>query len=202
MSRQLDMARTVQVENFMDTVYSQNGLRIFRVTDAEVQKRGVDFVTSINGNTYYVDEKFAINYYNKPLSTYSFELYTNNTVDKMGWFNSPFMETTHYALLWFNCDDTFTNFTSYDWAIINKAKLKELLCSYGYYDGIVEDFKRHWESKMPEWDNRFYEKSGRRYMNLGSGIKICQSMTLRETPINILVPKDVLIKIAEFTYHN
>lgn len=196
--RKNDIEKTQKVEKFMDKIYSHLKYDVERVTDPYLQKKGVDLIHTLeDGTKLFIDEKFAINYYNKDLHTFAFELESHNNVDNQGWFLSSNSITTHYMLLWFNCDDNFEKFSYFDIAYIPKQKIWDFLYSVGYTDKTLDDFKEYWKNPIPQYNPKFYERDKRRYYRLGNGIKIVQSMQFeRESPINIVIPKDVLIKLA------
>lgn len=196
--RKSDFEKTQKVEKFMDRIYSQLKYDVERITDPHLQKKGVDIIHTLgDGTKLFVDEKFAINYYNRDLYTYSFELASHNNVDNQGWFTSDNSITTHYMLLWFNCDDNFEKFSYFDIAYVPKQKIWNYLYSIGYTDTTLDEFRAYWESDNPKPKFGYYEKNNRRYYNLGNGIKIVQSMQFeKECPINVVIPKDILIKIA------
>ena len=205
-ARAEDERRTQLVEQFMDEVYKKNNYVIRRVTSKNLQKRGVDYVhTAEDGAQRKVDEKYAIKYYNRRLFTYSFELYTRNNPDNMGWLISPDSLTQDYALLWFRANDDFTKITEYDLCIIDKDDLFDLIYDAGYHDDLVDDFLRYWEYRQyVNPDSNYYERGEgrehRRYYKLDFGINVCQSVGLHEQPINIIVPKEELIKIAKHRF--
>lgn len=202
--RERDIKRTNIVENFTDLIYKKNGLQIKRVTDRKMQTKGVDIIHQINGETRYIDEKFAIQYYNKDLHTFAFELSSHNNYDNNGWFTSEHMITTHYAILWFKADDEFKNIYQYDLCYISKEKIKEYLKTVGYYDDILDDFNKYWEYRWyTEPDDTYYEQNGRRYKRLRNGVKIVQSMQFEvESPINVVIPRRELYKLAEYHFHS
>ena len=202
--RERDNQRTAIIEKFTDNIYKQNGFDYQRVTDRRMQTKGVDIVHKVNGITRYVDEKFAIQYYNKDLFTFAFELSSKNNKDDSGWFLSDHMITTHYAVLWFKANDDFSKIYEYDLCYIDKQKLKDYLNTVGYYDGILDDFNKYWEYRWyTNPDNTYYEKNNRRYKTLKNGVKIVQSMQFEvESPINVVIPRRELYKLAEYHFHN
>lgn len=202
-ARAEDERRTRLVEQFMDSVYEKNDYNIRRITATNLQKRGVDIVhTTKDGRQRKVDEKYAIKYYNKPLFTYSFELYSRNNPNNMGWLIMPDSLTQDYALLWFKANDDFTQITEYDLCIIDKEDLFKLIYKAGYHDNMIDEFLNYWDCRQYTQPDKNYSEKGtgrdhRRYYKLDFGISICQSMGLYEQPINIIIPKTELIKITK-----
>lgn len=205
-ARAEDERRTRIIEQFMDNIYEENGYQIQRITATNLQKRGVDIVhTEEDGTRRKVDEKYAIKYYNKPLFTYSFELYSRNNPDNMGWLISPDSLTQDYALLWFKANDNFTEIIEYDLCIIDKQDLLKLIYDAGYHDKMVGEFLKYWDYRRHIHPDKDYSEKGegreyRRYYKLDFGISLCQSVGLYEQPINIIVPKTELVKIAKHRF--
>lgn len=195
--RKQDIENTEKVEKLMDKIYKKIGFKTERITDKELQVKGVDIIRTLpNGNKHYIDEKFALNYHDKKLNSFAFELSTNNNVDRNGWFISPQSQTTHYMLLWFSSNDTFDRFFDFEICYIEKKKIFEYLSTIGYNEQTLSEFIDFW--KNPQCDSeKFYEHNNRRYMNLKDGVKIVQSLQFKkEKPINIVIPKKTLMKLC------
>lgn len=201
--RKQDIKKTMIIEKFVDKIYKENNFDIKRVVNPQLQKSGVDIIHTIDNQKRYIDEKFAINYYNKDLHTFAFELSSKNNKDESGWFTSEHMITTHYVILWFKSNDDFSDIYTYDLCYIDKQKIKQYLKSLGYYDGIEDDFKYYWEyGQYINNDNNYYTKNNRRYLKLLNGVKIVQSMQFEvECPINIVIPRTELYKLADYHFH-
>ena len=203
--RKRDVERTQIIEQFMDGIYAKNGYNAERITEVYLQKKGVDLIHMEGSEKRRVDEKYAINYYNKDLYTFSFEVYSKNNPGGVGWLLSDNMITDDYAVLWFRADDDFTRITKYDMCIIEKEAILDLVYEAGFDDGLVDDFLRYWEYiyKLRP-DDHYYEQTRngvkRRYYELDFGLKLCQSVGFSEQPINIIIPKEKLIKIATYRF--
>lgn len=205
--RQEDVRKTQILEKFMNGIYEQNGYNFERITETRLQTKGVDIIHMEGANKHRVDEKYAINYYNKDLHTFSFEIYSRNNADSKGWLVSDNMITDDYAVLWFRANEDFSVITKYDMCIIPKKAIMDLIYEAGYYDGMVTDFLRYWDYiyKLKP-DSFYYEKgegkSHRRYYDMRRGLKLCQSVGYSEQPINILIPKNELIKLATYRFQS
>jgi hypothetical protein len=202
--RNEDITKTEKIEKFVDKIYKENKFDFKRISNKELQKKGVDIIHNDNGKKNFIDEKFAINYYNKPLNTFAFELSSNNNENNEGWFISNHMITTHYIILWFQSDDNFSNIYTYDLCYIDKQKIKEYLKTIGYYDGIVDEFKQYWTNgHFTHKDNHYYVRNNRRYLVLSEDIKIVQSLQFEvECPINIIIPRKKLYELADYHFMN
>ena len=120
--RSEDVRKTKILEKFVDKIYAENGIKIIRIEDEELQKRGVDFVHITENEQRCVDEKFAIKYFDQDLKTFAFELSSHNNKNNNGWFTSDHMLTTYYVILWFRSDEELQNIYSYDLCYIEKEK--------------------------------------------------------------------------------
>ena len=99
-NRVYDNACEVIVSSKMDEIYKNNNISFERITSYYEQICGIDVIMKNGDSTYFVDEKSANKFLNKRLETYSFEISTENNVDKSGWFTSPISRTTHYMLIY------------------------------------------------------------------------------------------------------
>ena len=199
--RKRDNERVALLEKFMDEVYAKEGYEIQRVTETSLQKKGVDFIHMEGSEKHRVDEKYAINYYNKDLFTFSFEVYSKNNANCDGWFVSENMITDDYAILWFRANEDFSEITKYDLCVVPKKAIWDLVYDAGFDDELVHDFLRYWDYiHILRPDDNYYErgegKGLRRYYDLDYGIKLCQSVGFSEQPINLIIPKEELVRIA------
>lgn len=205
--RQEDERRVHVLEQFMDGIYNKNGYNHQRVTETSLQKKGVDMIHMEGSEKRRVDEKYAINYFNKDLHTFSFEIYSRNNPNGVGWLLSDHMVTDDYAVLWFRADDQFTTITKYDMCIIPKKAILDLVYEAGFHDEMVDEFLRYWDyiyklRPDPDYYQRGEGKNLRRYYDLDFGIKLCQSVGYSEQPINIIIPKEELVRLATYRFRS
>ena len=195
--RELDEALTRKVEQYMDTVYKNAGWEVHRNTDAKTQRLGKDFELDDK----IVDEKFAIDYRMKDLNTYSFEVWSGNNKDERGWFVNPKSITTHYLLLWFKSDKDINKITSYTAALISKKKLIKYLESIGVdIDNEIYFFNSYWKKPYPS--PRFHSDENKKSEDIKAGIRMVQSFNKKECPINMIIPKEILLKVADKVLSN
>lgn len=151
-----DEAYTRIVEGFLDTVY-YNTVSPFDSSkklsdhlcrneyDVEAQKKGADiFLEATPSRTLIVDEKFAINYREKELDTFSFELESKARSNggwkaRPGWFMNPENQTTHYMLLWFKSDHDISTIYEHDACLVSKQAIKDKMKQDGINVGIMFD---------------------------------------------------------------
>lgn len=85
---------------FLDDIYTHLGLDFTRTTDTQLQHQGADLIINHNGKTFYVDEKAQLDYINKSLPTFTFELsYLKNGHWKKGWLYDENKITDYYFLI-------------------------------------------------------------------------------------------------------
>lgn len=155
------------------------------VDDTETQVKGVDSIFTYNGKTYYCDEKAPVNWVQKNLNTFCMELSfidrSNTLVD--GWFIKEGSETDSYLCMWF--DDDF------EIALVNKADVRSYLEKLGWN---VDKLLRKAHKIRYENDRKFG------FVN-ENGCKFSYSNYdwMPEKPINVLVPRSELVKMAVYT---
>lgn len=166
---------------------------IERVTDRERQVKGLDVILKRDGKVYNIDEKAAIRYTNG-LKTFALELsFLNrkgNRVD--GWLIDEKKVNDYFVFVWINkiegeLIENVNSFKEVEVALVSKEKIMIYLESLG------------WDvDKLLIKDERIRDGIDD---NLGdirkNGCKFSYSERLFEKPINILLPKQAYIKIAD-----
>jgi hypothetical protein len=164
-----------------------------RVTDRERQVKGLDVILKRDGKVYNIDEKAAIRYTNG-LNTFALELsFLNrkgNRVD--GWLIDEKKVNDYFVFVWINkiegeLIENVDSFKEVEVALVSKEKIMIYLESLG------------WDvDKLLIKDERIRDGIDD---NLGdirkNGCKFSYSERLFEKPINILLPKQAYIKIAD-----
>lgn len=164
-----------------------------RVTDRERQVKGLDVILKRDGKVYNIDEKAAIRYTNG-LNTFALELsFLNrkgNRVD--GWLIDEKKANDYFVFVWINkiegeLIENVDSFKEVEVALVSKEKIMIYLESLG------------WDvDKLLIKDERIRDGIDD---NLGdirkNGCKFSYSERLFEKPINILLPKQAYIKIAD-----
>lgn len=164
-----------------------------RVTDRERQVKGLDVILKRDGKVYNIDEKAAIRYTNG-LNTFALELsFLNrkgNRVD--GWLIDEKKINDYFVFVWINKIEgelikNVDSFKEVEVALVSKEKIMIYLESLG------------WDvDKLLIKDERIRDGIDD---NLGdikkNGCKFSYSERLFEKPINILLPKQAYIKIAD-----
>lgn len=156
------------------------------IQDKETQVRGVDTIFTYNGREYNCDEKAAVNYVAKNLQTFSLELsFIDRTNKKVsGWFLKEDSLTDSYIFMWFDKD-------SYEMALVEKERINEYLESIGWNkDKLRRKSELIREGKDENFGN--IKKNGCKF-------SFSNYDWMPERPINVLVPREKLVKMAVYT---
>lgn len=164
-----------------------------RVQDKGRQVKGIDVVMEINGKTYSIDEKAAIRYTNG-LKTFALELSFLNRkgILQEGWLTDERKINDYFVFVWINkIEDTLikdiSSLKDIDVALVSKNKIMEHLESIGWT-----------KDNLKTKDNQIRNENDKKFGNINTnGCKFSYSDRLFEKPINILLPKETYINIAE-----
>lgn len=95
-----DLNKEYLLGKYLDGIYKEIGLDFKRIDESELQHRGVDLIVDYNGKEYYIDEKAQLDYLDKSLPTFAFELsYLKNGQWKKGWLFDNKKVTDYYFLI-------------------------------------------------------------------------------------------------------
>lgn len=166
---------------------------ITRNTDAVLQKRGVDvIIETFTGTRIYVDEKATLQYINKRIPTFAFEI-KNTASGAQGWLYNPAYLTDYYLLAWPNAsDESIPNAESFlrtEVMSIKRSRVIELLCDNGLTESRILELVEEYSKGLNE-RNKF---------EIAKGITLNFNLSLAEKPINIVVKKDLISKYAVFS---
>ena len=196
--------RLVEVVNsYLDQVaYPQTThLRyISRVDDAGQQQAGCDFVASINGLQLTCDEKAAVKYIGKPLSTFALEIgFMDNHINQqhhIGWLIDPQHTNDLFSFVWLPQAtrpdiQSPSDIIQCDIALVRKMDIMNYLASLG------------WTPKKLAIKERCI-RTGTGKTELGNfeqhGLRFTISRFLHEIPVNILLQKETYMKMAVGRY--
>lgn len=166
--------------------------RITRNTNEALQKKGVDVIIETKaGEKIYIDEKATLQYINKRIPTFAFEI-KNSTSGAQGWLYNPEYITDYYLLAWPNAiDDNIPNFESFIDTEIMSIKRKnviQLLADNGFTENKILNLVAIYKKQLTE-RNRF---------EIAPGITINFNLFLAERPINVVIKKDLLKQYANY----
>ena len=192
--------RLVEVVNsYLDHVaYPQtNHLRFAtRVTDADRQMAGSDLVVNIDGMELTCDEKAAVKYIGKPLSTFSLEIgFMDNHYHqqhKLGWLIDPKHTNDLFSFVWLPQAtrpdiQSPSDIIQCDIALVRKLDIMNYLESLGWTPKNLA---------KKEWCIR----TGHGKTELGNfrehGLRFTISRFLHEQPVNVLLMKETYMEMA------
>lgn len=173
--------------------YTEPGITLFeRVTNKQLQINGVDTLFSLNGKNYMVDEKAAIRWVG--LKTFSLELSFLGKDDQIrtGWLLDENKINDYFLFVWINelNHETIQDISSIkniDVALVSKEKILKHLSSLG------------WTSERLIGKDYQIRNCDKPYLGdiKKNGCKFSFSKHLKEQPINILLPKETYIELAD-----
>lgn len=166
---------------------------ITRNPDAALQKRGVDVIIETHsGKLIYIDEKATLQYINKKIPTFAFEI-GNTTSGARGWLYNPDYITDYYLLAWPNAvDERIPNaeaFTETEVMSIKRRSVIQLLADNGLTEEHILKLIQQYQCQIGT-KNKF---------EIASGITLNFNRFLAERPINVVVKKDVLSRYADYS---
>lgn len=214
--RNTDMKAEAALASFMDSsLYKKlidtdgHRAKFERVVDHTTQLNGVDVIIEYEGKKHLIDEKASIYYSNVMIPTFAFEvdsIQKNHSTPVPGWFVNDSLATEYYMLIWPNLKcvrnsssnewerislDSITpnDFTIVEAMLIKKEKILSFLNEYDWSKNrIISYAKKIRESSnlsdkitIPETD-KFY---------------FFYTTSLAEKPINVVIKKSELQKLAE-----
>lgn len=196
-NRRSDEFATARMERVLDALYRYAKIGFYR-TDANLDVHGVDVILSGVGKyrQMMVDEKCAIKYWDKELTTYSCELTcsTNKAGDGYGWFaqeNNDYMRTTHYAFVWLKANDSsLRHVNEVELVIVSKHDLQ------AYFQQVCNPEGRETKALIGD----LLRSSDR--VTISEDVKLVRCTRLQpEEPVNVLFSKALLMGMATASYH-
>ena len=190
-NRKQDSKKERNMMPLLNNIYTENGIRFNRKLDKKNQLKGIDLYMIADGKRMVVDEKAATSMTNsyKYLKTFSFELWSNNNIDGIGWLYNKNLDTTHYALIYAESYDDFNTMKNTEIIIIKKDVIVKLLDSVGIHS--PKDAMNLLNAKgKPDF-------KGRPCYIINDNVKLMRSNQLYECPTNAIVSRNFLREHAE-----
>lgn len=214
----LDMAVESEIAKYLGKhLYSDSVFESAkRVFDASSQQAGKDIIISsskLGLDNVIVDEKSSSHHVNnKKLHTFAFELsyYKQGkdgqyTILTEGWLSSPQKVTDYYMLVWpsaqeekiikyrFDGEDypyfTMDDITKLDYALVSRRAIREYLTRQGFDDRWLGITMTTIRKQAVAERKRYFKK---RFLKL----MFSCSNRLNERPVNVLIEKSELFKMA------
>lgn len=181
---------------FLDKYFYNENIEgtITRVKDRKLQVKGVDVVIDDGDVKFYIDEKAAIRYVG--LKTFALELsFINRQGDvNTGWLLDNTKINDYFLFVWINeLNGTeikdISSIKNVDVALVSKASIFRHLNSLGWS-----------KNNLLEKDHRIRNNENEYMGNiLKDKCKFSFSNHLVEKPINILLPKETYMEIADLS---
>lgn len=181
---------------FLDKYFYNENIEgtITRVKDRKLQVKGVDVVIDDGDVKFYIDEKAAIRYVG--LKTFALELsFINRQGDvNTGWLLDNKKINDYFLFVWINeLNGTeikdISSIKNVDVALVSKASIFSHLISLGWS-----------KNNLLEKDRRIRNNDNEYMGNISKDkCKFSFSNHLIEKPINILLPKETYMEIADLS---
>lgn len=182
------------------------------ITEKARQSAGEDMVLHMeDGSTVAIDEKSALYYPNprKTIDTFAFELKTNINAhgNNQGWlFGKNYTNTDYYLINWITLPDDAKEevwwqkdigIISIESMLLNKKRMQDFV--RGVFSYEIDLFGKYDEPDYLEEFMNTIDGSSYSFKEFykGKGIRLMQNLKLPEQPINIVIDKEYLKKIAE-----
>lgn len=189
-----DVKKEQILHSYLDGLYERLGMHFNRVSDTEMQNRGIDIVVVKNGRDFFVDEKAQLDYIGHSLPTFAFEIgYFKEAVHKKGWLFDEKKLTTHYMLITHIYLKEGRRFASTDdiasikvlW--LNRSKLTDTLERIGLGQTYCE---------MAEKEARTLGRTDRIYSG-HPGYYFMLSDQKAEAPFNLVIGRSQLLTLGK-----
>lgn len=184
------------VSQFLEKHFYNKTENYEKIDDREKQLQGVDVIFFFNNKQYICDEKAAIRYVNKGLQTFAFELSFLGKGDKLidGWLISNTKINNSFLCIWIDKADydileDVDDIKELEIALIDKQALVDYLQSLGWTVN-----KLH--IKADRMRKNRNEPQGDININ---GCRFVCSRKLAEKPVNVLVSREKLKELADYT---
>jgi len=162
----LDLSKEILLGQYLDTIYHQkfkDANRSFhRVNNLEDQLLGIDLSVKIKGKEYLIDEKAQLDYLNKSLPTFAFEIsFLKNKKIRIGWLFDQHKKTDVYFLVTniraFDKNNLDLGFKDCSITAIHRVNLQKLLAEKGLdekrifkYESLIRKSKKHGKHSIKE----------------------------------------------------
>ena len=166
----LDLSKEKKLGRFLDTIYLQkynDSNRSFkRIHGIEDQMLGLDLIITIDGKDYLIDEKAQLDYLNKSLPTFAFEIsFLKNRKVKIGWFLDNQKKTDVYFLITniqtLENDQLKQEFKDCFITAVHRGNLQKLLLDKGLdenkifeYTSSIRNSQKHGKHPIKELDSK------------------------------------------------
>lgn len=197
--RESDERATSVVTRFLENFFYNTMTTDYKYhTDVRIQCQGIDTTFIFNGRKYYCDEKAAVRYMNRELSTFSMELSFidrgNHLCD--GWLVDEGKANDSFIFVWLDevdaTDPSRLGFISQlkrvEFALVDREAIVQYLTNLGWT-----------REKLKKKADRLRRHANEPVGNLCvDGCRFTVSKRLVEQPVNVLLTRDVLIGLSDY----
>ena len=179
---------------FYEDIFKSSEYSMERISDLNLQHKGVDLILSNKSKKYNIDEKAQLDYINSSLPTFAFELsYLKNGDWKKGWLFDASKTTDVYFLITNIHTKESKNLDSG----LSKIKItgiyRDKLIDFLAEKGLTENLLYHLEKEIRETGN--HGKIILKEMNPKTeGVLYFSKDNKNEKPINLVLKLNFLIK--------
>lgn len=218
--RKQDMGAEQALAKFMDNAFyaklrdkQGNPVKYERIKDYITQLQGIDIKLEVQGSKFLIDEKAAFYYSNQMIPTFAFEvdsIQKNSSQPLEGWLFNETLKTEYYMLIWPNVKcvkqegteiwkrkdiDSLQegDFTIVEAMLIKKAKILEHLAKYNWSRDRIFEYAKKLRSNPTMQDIR-------QTVSDTNDFYFYFTKKLAEEPINIIMRKEVLRRLATANY--
>lgn len=194
--RKQDMKDEQYISTITSQIYQDDGWLVSKSQTKQEQLAGIDFILERGNEQIILDEKAAITRLDGGLTTFAFELWSENNYNHIGWFCNRKLMTTHYGLIYPYSETRDIHFLdSIEIYIVSKKQLQGYVYRELNYNGITFANLKEQMSRIPIASN------GKHYVKLNNTMKLVYSENIiPEKPINIVINKDFLRRISDYKY--
>jgi hypothetical protein len=196
--RPRDMRVEIELANYLDRVFYPNiGAVAERQFEKAQQHKGVDIILTYKDlKKISVDEKALTHYINKDLPTFAFELTSiQSGTEVEGWLTDQTKITEYYLLIWIWADEewdlTESSIRKLELILVNRFVILEYLSENGF---SLEELRNKAREIRKNANNGAQEKGDHK------GFYFFLSKNLKEEPVNVVISKDVLRKLAKYKF--
>ena len=195
---QSDLGKEQKLGQLLDKIYAKkfgDSFQIHRIKDK--QYAGIDLEIHDcrkrdNVPIYFVDEKAQLDYLNKALPTFAFELsYLKLGQYRKGWLIDEKKEAAFYFLITNICTNEQGEFTSCKITSVNRQKLLALLESKGLTNSTLEEYDKVFRAENKNGKTPIKELDTRK-----EGYIFCSHSNKAEKPINLILKLNYLVKMG------
>lgn len=194
---QNDLQKEQKLGPFLDKIYAERfgqDFKIYRVTDIKLQQQGIDLEIHdcrhpSQKKIYFADEKAQLDYLNKSLPTFAFELsYLKKGKYRKGWLTDEKKRADYYFLVTNICVNEAQKFTKCKVISVNRYKLLNLLTEKGLTNIVLANYDQQFRAN---------DKNGKMpisELNAGTeGYIFCSKSNKAEQPINLVLRLQFLL---------